>query len=656
MDLRLRPATSAPPDLWRMLGRSGKAFALGLLAYGILFALSAPDWACSLCLLVTLGAGLVIAWKLFRFGLRRVIWRLRYRLALAYVFMALIPVLLLGLMGGLVAWLLSAQVLAYLVTTNLDHRVDELRSATEAVMQAPPGARREGINRMGEYYAGAYPGFTMHYRKRDGAETRFPAASPVAAPPDAWGPASGVVARDGGFYLWARAVRDDASLTTSVPLSNDILNALATGLGVVELSTDIQIEATSNGRGIRVKRPGRGSPARQPRTGAIPAGRFYGDLAVFSVGEIPYANWTEAGSRQTVGLAAYSRMSAVFAALFHRDLAATNELVGTLLRIFAVLFCVVELIALVIGISLTRSITSAMHDLYDGTTRVMEGDFAHRIRPRGHDQIASLSYSFNRMTENMEQLLKVAAEKERMQADIEIAREVQVQMYPRRVPDSPRLRLAAACLPARSVSGDFFDYQRLADGRIALLLGDVAGKGISAALLMATIQTSCRARLAHALDGPSQVVSELNHQVCQASSPEKYATLCFCVFDEATGELRYTNAAHLPPLLVRAGQDEVTQFNVDGTIVGSFPKVTFGESRTTLRTGDLIVFYTDGVTEPENEYGEQFGEERLIEIVRRYADRGENEIIQAVSHAVRQWTGSPELQDDLTMMLARVTS
>jgi sigma-B regulation protein RsbU (phosphoserine phosphatase) len=304
-----------------------------------------------------------------------------------------------------------------------------------------------------------------------------------------------------------------------------------------------------------------------------------------------------------------------------------------------------------IGISLTRSITRAVHDLYQGTERVMGGDFTHRIRPRGNDQIASLSFSFNRMTENMEQLLKIAAEKERMQADIEIAREVQAQMYPRCVPASPRLKLAAACLPARSVSGDFFDYQRLPGGRLAILLGDVAGKGISAALLMATIQTSCRARLAHTLDGPSHLVSELNRQVCQASSPEKYATLCFCVLDEASGELRYTNAAHLPPLLIR--QDEVAQFNVDGTIVGSFPAVTFGESSVTLRSGDLIVFYTDGVTEPENEYGEQFGEERLIEIIRRHADRDEDEIIQAVSHAVRQWTGSPDLQDDLTMLLAR---
>ena len=647
MEFRLRPATSAPPDLWRMLGRSGQAFALGVLAWGIAYALAAPDWLARDLLYLTLIAAAIVVWKLFRYGVRKVIWRLRNRLMVSYVFMAVIPVALVVVMGALVAYLFSAQVLAYLVTTNLSHRVEELQSAVDAVMQAPPAARRDAITRMGAYYSGAYEGFSLHYRAGT-ADLRFPASTRIDAPPDAWPAARGLVARDGGFYLWARGVRDGASLTASVPMTNEMLNTLASGLGIVELRNDLSLSAAG------AKVPGaRGRIRNLPRSGTVPAARGALDREVDTLATTSYANWSEPGSRHEIVLAAHSRLSSVMNAIFTPDLAATNFIAGVVLPGFGVLFLIVELMALAVGVSLTRSITAAMHDLYQGTEWVMDGDLSHRIRVRGRDQIASLSHSFNRMTENVEQLLKVAAEKERLQADVEIAREVQAQMYPKSVPTSEHLQLAAACLPARTVSGDFYHYQRLPEGRIAFLLGDVAGKGISAALLMATIQTTCRARLDRPVECPSHMVSEINRQVCQHSAPEKYATLCFAIYDEQTHRLHYTNAAHLPPILIREGQ--VQRFNVDGTIVGSFPQVTFEASVIALLPGDLLVFFTDGVTEPENEYGEQFGDGRLIDLVQRHAERTSAEIIQAVSHAVRQWTGSPELQDDLTLLIARRT-
>lgn len=649
MELRLRPAAHAPPDLLRMIGRSGQALAIGLLACGIAYVLGAPDWLSGLLGVITFFAGLAVCWKLLRAGARQMIWRLRNRLIVAYVFMALIPVLLLLSLGAILAYLASAQMLAYLVTTNLEHRVEELEHAVENVMKAPPEERRNAMNRLGGYYSSAYEGFTLHYRAGLN-ELRFPPLTQVPAPPKDWPSIRGLVARDGGFFLWARVVRDGASLTASTPVTNEILNALTTGLGVVELLPGVQIEHQNNGVQIRRAQKQDNQPAA-PRFGVVPPARYYLDPAVYTLAVAKYSNWTEPGTQQSVGFAASSRFSAVLGALFNPALAQTNEIVGILVRVFIALFVIVELIALIIGVSLTRSITAAVHGLYQGTERVMEGDLTHRIRIRGRDQIASLSLSFNRMTENIEHLLQVAAEKERLQADVEIAREVQAQMYPKAVPESPQLRLAAACLPARSVSGDFYHYQRLPDNRIAFLLGDVSGKGISAALLMATIQTSCRARLDRQLDGPSHMVQELNRQMCQHSAPEKYATLCFAVYDEATRELTYTNAAHLPPILIRRGQ--VERLSVDGTIVGSFPRAAYGESRLKLEPGDLLVCFTDGVSEPENEYGEQFGEERLIELVGRLADRDEMEIIQAVSNAVQQWTGSPELQDDLTMLVAR---
>jgi phosphoserine phosphatase RsbU/P len=265
-----------------------------------------------------------------------------------------------------------------------------------------------------------------------------------------------------------------------------------------------------------------------------------------------------------------------------------------------------------------------------------------------------LSRSFNRMTENIERLLVVAKEKERLQSEIEIAREVQNQLFPREVPELRTLRVKAVCQPARLVSGDYYDYEAVGDGKIALAIADVAGKGISAALLMAALQSSLRTQLEAQRDtrlSTSLLVSNLNRQLFATTSSEKYATFCLGIYDEPSSQFTYTNAGHLPPLLVRSG--EATRLDVNGTVVGAFAFAQYGESHLTLQGGDLLVFYTDGVTEPENAYGEMFGEGRLLELLSQNAHRSETQIIEVVMESVQQWTGSDELQDDMTLLLAR---
>jgi sigma-B regulation protein RsbU (phosphoserine phosphatase) len=273
------------------------------------------------------------------------------------------------------------------------------------------------------------------------------------------------------------------------------------------------------------------------------------------------------------------------------------------------------------------------------------------------------------MTENLERLLVVAKEKERLQSEVEIAREVQSQLYPRVVPQTRTLRLTAVCHPARMCSGDYYDYEVIRDSQVALAIGDVAGKGISAALLMATLQSSLRSQLQSALEiaasagngggsnsllpllSTSHLVSRLNNQLHAYTSPEKYATFCFGIFDEPTGIFTYTNAGHLPPLLVRAGVAE--RLDVNGTVVGAFPFAKYDESRIELKSSDLLVCYTDGITEPENEYGEMFGEDRLIDLIARSSHLNDEQIIEVVLDSVREWTATDELQDDMTVLLAR---
>jgi len=149
----------------------------------------------------------------------------------------------------------------------------------------------------------------------------------------------------------------------------------------------------------------------------------------------------------------------------------------------------------------------------------------------------------------------------------------------------------------------------------------------------------------------AQMVSDLNQQLYATTSAEKYATFCLALYDEESGTVTYTNAGHLPPILIRNGS--ATSLDVNGTVVGAFPFSKYDESKVKLESGDLLVCYTDGITEPENEYGEMFGEERLIELVLKHAEREDTKIIETVMEAVRQWTNSPELSDDMTVVLAR---
>jgi sigma-B regulation protein RsbU (phosphoserine phosphatase) len=327
------------------------------------------------------------------------------------------------------------------------------------------------------------------------------------------------------------------------------------------------------------------------------------------------------------------------------------------------LFLIVELVSLVIGVSISRTITSAVHELYVGTRRVKEGDFSHRIPVRGNDQLAELGSSFNTMTENLERLIVVAKEKERLESELEIAREVQSQLFPKDMPGLKTLMLTGVCNPARVVSGDYYDFMRF-ESSVAFAIGDVAGKGISAALLMASIQSTMRMQLTAGVPGMSgnggaphplstaMMVSRLNKLLYANTSPEKYATFYFAVYDETSHALTYTNAGHLQPILLRKGVPELLE--VTGTVVGAFPFSLYEERTVQLASGDVLVAYTDGMIEPENEYGEMFGEQRLTDLLAKNVDRDSPEIIARTMEAVLQWSGdAAELSDDMTMLVAR---
>ena len=262
-----------------------------------------------------------------------------------------------------------------------------------------------------------------------------------------------------------------------------------------------------------------------------------------------------------------------------------------------------------------RTVTGAVHGLYEGTLRIAKGDFSWRIPVKGHDQLAELGHSFNNMTAQIENLVVIAKEKERLQSEVDIASEVQNKLFPLSAPVMRTIEMVGVCQAARSVSGDYYDYLSLPDGNLALAIGDVAGKGISAALLMASIQSIMRTQLAAGLErsaaagsistgsvltathvSTSSMVAQLNRQLYASTSPEKYATFFFSVYEENTRTLTYTNAGHLQPLLLRNGGasgNERHLLDVTGTVVGLFPSIRYEEKTVELRAGDLLIAYTD---------------------------------------------------------------
>ena len=645
-----------------------KAFAVSLALYLILLVTWPHSGIQAVVTLAVYVLGAWIALRLLRLGLRKITWRLRNRLIVAYLFIAVLPILLVLTLVGLGAYMLAGQVAVYLARSELDRRVVSLRSVAADVSASPLA-----LQRIDETEQQRFPGLIL-LAIQSGAEKEWPPDASVNLPAGFPVNSSGFALRDGRYYAWADTATGDRQALALMPLTRRFLSGLAPGLGdfyfvqreFVEPPNENKLENKPEKASGGVTKVGAGDQAQfrlSASGGDAAQTKVPPPLNGFDVGVqwgsfIRAVQWDHPESTEPALLLVRTRLSSILGAILSQG---GDELVLTVFYAVAVAFLIVAMAGLVIGISMSRSITGAVHSLYEGTERVVRGDFSHLIQVKGRDQIAELSTSFNTMTQNLERLLAVAKEKERMEAEIEIARGVQDQLYPKEPPVFESLRVLGSCSPARMVSGDYYDYQ-LVDGKLAIAIGDVAGKGISAALLMATIQAALRMELRASVEmaAPSmngtrfstaRMVSELNQQLHATTSPEKYATFFFAIYDQSTSLMTYTNAGHLQPVLFRDGA--ATPLDVNGTVVGAFPFSKYEESKVELRSGDLLVCYTDGITEPENEYGEMFGEERLIELVAKNADRDEAQIIQSVMESVRQWTGVPELSDDMTVLLVR---
>ena len=278
--------------------------------------------------------------------------------------------------------------------------------------------------------------------------------------------------------------------------------------------------------------------------------------------------------------------------------------------------------------------------------------------------LRSVAAQFALMLENA-RLTDRIVEQERMRRELMLASEVQKRLFPENPPPTASLELAGFCLPARGVGGDYYDFLNVGDHHIGIALADVAGKGIAAALLMSIVQASLRSLVGEENTSLAQLAGKVNRLLHRSTGPSSYATFFYAEFDEDTLQLRYVNAGHNPPFLYRNGHEHsllpfvassapIEELATGGMIIGMFSQSVYEEATLQLRPGDVLMAFTDGVSEAHNPNEEEFGEERLKGLLRKVAHLPINEMSSHILADLKAWMRDAPQHDDLTFLLAKV--
>jgi phosphoserine phosphatase RsbU/P len=623
---------------------------------------------------------------LCRWGYRPLLWRLRNRLIVTYLFIGVMPILLLLLMFGLAGYLFAGQFANYVAISDLHSELMHLQAANDALaaqlfpLEASGKLNEQIAEELTRASDERFPGRTVTVSRGAksfvlSTEGGLLATQPALVPNFINGDFTAFVVDQDALHLRAIRLSPDRrmALVSDIPVTANLLLPTAERLGSVNLYA------------IPLKRKDNVEVDSKPvKAGQVPPRTHWFDITLYFPTAFDVVDWQN-GDRAANGyIYVATRPSMLYATLF-ATLGDKALIWRDLLLAIAIFFGVIELAALYIGVRLSRSMTASVAELYQATEHVNRGDLSHRIQINGRDQMAALEGSFNSMTGSLAKLIDEQKEKQRLENELSIAYEVQELLFPGEVTNLPSLEVHGVCIPARTVSGDYYDFIPLGTDRMVLAVGDISGKGISAALLMATVHAFVRAyslepemvlipaalqyeaesqgdsRMYYRGDGssesqlaPAMLMTTLNYQLYRSTPAAKYATMFLGCYDPNARVLKYCNAGHLPPIIVRAS-GEAFSLDINGTVVGLFDGVTYEESTVVMQPGDIFVAYSDGVTEPENEFGE-FGEDRLIALIKEHRRKPLPRIAEIVTGAVADWIGAAEQPDDVTIVLARCTT
>jgi sigma-B regulation protein RsbU (phosphoserine phosphatase) len=609
--------------------------------------------------------------RVFLWTRDHVLWSLRNRLITAYIFIAVVPVLLLLAMAGLGAYLLYWQLGSYVLYTDMQERLERVSevAATMATSYAIEAASGHQVAAL------ALPEDTPTYLKA--AMTELPGLKIETgkgenllrgADGSTQKSFSGLVLKGDVLNLRAVVVRATPSgplvVSASVPVTPEFIETLVPELGPIQFDVlRAKRSGTAQEVSVVINRQAysRVQQIATRQRSVPPAVNPFDKLITGIVGlDMLDPDGRLANVEPSRLFASFSTRPSLLNRRLFSPLGELGGLAATALLVVGAVFLVLEFGALMTGIILTRTITTAVDDLYRATQHVQAGDLTFRVRVRNRDQLAALGDSFNSMMHSVSTLIEEQRQRQRLQNELSIAHEVQQQLFPHALPKLPGIELEAVCRPARVVSGDYYDFIRITPTRLAIALADISGKGISAALLMASLQAALRSDVLRYREGqpgynPSpintaEIVAHLNRHLFRNTSDERYATLFFGVYDTQTRRLNYTNAGHPPPAYISGSR--VERLETGGMVVGLFNDVPFAQDTIEIEPGGLLIVYSDGLIEPENVYGEEFGTGRLIDLAKHHQNGSPQAIADAMMRAAEEWSGSPEQADDMTVIVA----
>lgn len=363
------------------------------------------------------------------------------------------------------------------------------------------------------------------------------------------------------------------------------------------------------------------------------------------------------GKNSGIGaFAVNTNVSRIYDHIFSRS-TMLQKFVYYLMAGIAVFFLIIELISFIFGFLLAKSITASVHNLAEGTERIKNGDFTYKIKVGAPDQLGDLANQFNTMTESIQNLLKVRAEKERLAEALQIARQMQQNLLPKSLEAPGGMEVAAMNLPAEEVCGDYYDILRKSDKEIGVIIADVSGKGPSAALYMAEVKGVMLSMSQH-VDAPRNILIEANRILSPTLDSRNFITMTCAMIHEDQRTMRLARAGHNPMLHLCAstGQIEVVQPQGIGLGMGKNGKFdcALEEVERTLCPGDILVFYTDGLTEAMNEQKNLYGMDRLSQIVLKKQASSAEIIKSAIMQDLQQFLNGGPPQDDVTVVLLKI--
>jgi serine phosphatase RsbU (regulator of sigma subunit) len=612
-----------------------------------------------------------LAWRGFRWISDRLLWRIRTKLIVSYLFIALVPVVLLSLFMGVAILLLLGLTASRVVTGEIDRSADVLQATARSALAGLPAGEADAAAALPARLAAArevHPGVSWTLL-RGGRVVASSGDAPRALPPWWKGPGfAGLVRLHPKEKLSAEALRavwaeGGAALVVEVPADEAFYADLErrTGIHVFQRS-EMQVEPADPDRAkVRV---GRGSEFAYEEGGQRVSAPARSGFMFVALPE--KTNWETGEKSAFDGMpvafqyeprALVRRLSPI---QLPRDASGRSvpDLLLYVMGILALVFVVVYAVALVLGLLLARSITRGVHALSVGTQRLRQGDFDHQIHIRSRDQLGELAESFNLMSRGIRQLMLEQGEKERLEEELRIARQIQMSLLPAQgVAGLPGVRVAALCLPAAEVGGDYYDLLPLGETRMGVLVADVSGKGTSAALYMAELKGLVLS-LSRIYESPAKLLSEANRILAAHMDSRSFVTMTYAVVDTAARRMRYARAGHNPLIHFQARTGLTRVLTPAGLGLGldsgdRFDKI-LEEDEVPLDPGDFFLFFTDGLSEAMNPGAELFGEGRLRRILEDSGRLTSEELKERILEEVRRFVGDADPHDDMTLVVLKI--